>query len=543
MASTLGREQRVPQFDTTRAHLARRWRNLLLPILLLAGISLLAVGGVLYWSAGSLNERQAQSQEALVKSVMQLRRDMLRQLVIDYAWWDEAVVSHGVTLDERWAREGLGEYLRSNFQIAAGWVVSPRGETLLSFERGQGMVSGPLGHLPVGAEDLVATARAARSIEEVPAARFVIHEQELALVAASVLSPLSDISVPENYERNVLVFLRPVDLKGLERAGIGGHLEDLHFVRGPAPPGWLDCPVKGVGSQILGHIVWRDHRPGSQLLWNAAPFLLVPLLAIGVLLVLTIRRVGTVISEEGKLSISLYQEKQRRTQKSRFVSMVSHELRTPLQAISTSADMLERFGDQMNARERREEARTIRTAVATLAGLVDDVLVMGRSEKAEESTAAPPIDLGRFCQAMWREVSVALRSKQEMQLDDRIGEPIHGVSELALHTIVSNLLQNAVKYSRGQGPVKVRLERTDGECRVTVTDFGPGVDVSQREAIFQPYWRAQEVEAISGTGLGLAVARSAARSLGGDLVLKCAGGSSAPDCGTCFMASWPVTRA
>ncbi len=543
MASTLGREQRLPQFDTTRAHLARRWRNLLLPVLLLAAISLLAVGGVLYWSAGSLNERQAQSQEALVKSVMQLRRDMLRQLIIDYAWWDDAVVSYGVMLDNRWAREGLSEYLRSTFQVSAGWVVSPQGETLLSFERGQGIVSGPMGHLPVGMEELVAAAREARSIEEVPGARFVIHEQELALVAASVLSPLSNIPVPDNFERNVLVFLLPIDLKVFERADTGGHLEDLHFIRGPASPGWLDCPIKGVGGQILGHIVWRDHRPGSELLWNAAPFLLVPLLAIGLLLVLAIRRVGTVISEEGKLSISLYQEKQRRTQKSRFVSMVSHELRTPLQAISTSADMLERFGDQMNARERREEARTIRAAVAILAGLVDDVLVMGRSEKAQEGNAPPPLDLGRFCQAMWREVSVALRSKQELQLDDRIGEPVHGVSELALHTILSNLLQNAVKYSRGEGPVKVRLERAGPEYRVTVSDFGPGVEESQREAIFQPYWRAQEVEAISGTGLGLAVARSAARSLGGDLVLKCAGRTCAPDCGTCFMASWPVTAA
>src|SRR3546814_5026245 len=86
-----------------------------------------------------------------------------------------------------------------------------------------------------------------------------------------------------------------------------------------------------------------------------APLLLVALLAVCLLLFLAIRRVETVVLREGRLSLSLHQEKQRRSQKSDFVSMVSHELRTPLQAIGTAADLLERFGDQMSEPERREE--------------------------------------------------------------------------------------------------------------------------------------------------------------------------------------------
>src|SRR3546814_8142651 len=100
---------------------------------------------------------------------------------------------------------------------------------------------------------------------------------------------------------------------------------------------------------------------------------------------LAIRRVETVVLREGRLSLSLHQEKQRRSQKSDFVSMVSHELRTPLQAIGTAADLLERFGDQMSEPERREETRTIRGEVGTLARLVDDVLVMGRAEATADS--------------------------------------------------------------------------------------------------------------------------------------------------------------
>ena len=168
---------------------------------------------------------------------------------------------------------------------------------------------------------------------------------------------------------------------------------------------------------------------------------------------------------------------------------------------------------------------------------------MGRNEKAQENDESAPLGLAKLCQAMWREVTVALRSKQELQLEDRIGTPLHGINELALHTILSNLLQNAVKYSRGEGPVRVALERSGDEYRVSVTDFGPGIDEAQREAIFQPYWRAQEVEAIAGTGLGLAVARSAAQSIGGNLVLECAGRGCGPDCGTRFLAFWPASGA
>ncbi len=547
MASTAENEQEPRlRFETTRALLARRRRNLLLPILSLAAVSLLAVAGVLYWSAGSANEREAQSQEALVKSMVQMRRENLRQLVIDYAWWDDAIVSSGITLDERWAKEGMGAYLRDAFGITAGWIVSPADHTRLAFDHGRSVGPGEAQSLPQGGAELIEAARRASSIDQVPAAGFVIYEQEVALLAASLVAPLEGgpeaAAGTSGEKHDVMLFLRPLDLNFFNRAGVSGQIEDLHFIRGPVPAGYLGCPVNGLSGTMLGNVIWRDHRPGSGMLWSAAPFLLVSLVAVGFLLLLAIKRVETVVSREGRLSISLYQEKQRRTQKSDFVSMVSHELRTPLQAIGTSADMLERFGDQMDDGERREEARTIRRAVDTLARLVNDVLATGRSDAGRAENGGAPLDLGQFCRAMWREVSLALRSDQELQLDDRIGEPVEGVDELAMHTVLSNLMQNAIKYSRGRGAIKVALACDGDDYTITVTDFGPGIPDDQREAIFKPYWRAKEVQSITGTGLGLAVARSAARSLGGDLTLKCTGQVCGPECGTCFSVRWPAAN-
>ena len=535
MVTFAGREHRPSsRMDGTREILARRRRNLLFPILLLVAVSLVAVSGLLYWSAESVNRRDAVAQEDLVRSVMQLRKDGLRQLVIDYAWWDYAVSRLGTELDGRWAREGLPAYLQTAFNVRAGWVVGPDGTVRYSFENGRAIALGNAPVLPAGAAALIAAARNGRSIDQVPASGFVLYQQDLALIGASLVAPLESAGSANAEGDHVMVFVQPVDLTLFTRAGVGAHIDNLHFLRGAVPPGYLGCEVGGLDGLVIGNVVWRDQRSGDDLLWSLAPLLLVALLAVCFLLVLAIKRVDTVVSREGWLSISLHQEKQRRSQKSDFVSMVSHELRTPLQAIGTSADMLERFGDQMSEAERREETKTIRRAVGTLARLVDDVLVMGRAEATENG--AEPRDLGRFCRAVWREVSIALRSKQQMVLHDEIGTPIHGLNEAAMQTILSNLMQNAIKYSRGVGDVTVELGRDGGCYRIAVTDCGPGVAAEECAAVFQPYWRSRQADGIAGTGLGLPVARSAARSMGGDLEVEPAGDGR----GARFVVRWPV---
>lgn len=535
MATVVGRESRThSRTDTTRATLARRRRNLLLPVLLLVAVSLVAVSALIYWSAESVNRQTAMAQEDLVRSVMQIRKDSLRQLVTDYAWRD-SVAHAGSGLKERWASENLPGYLRDSFAVAAGWVVGPDGGVRFSFENGRVIAAEAAPALPPGTAELVASARQARAIDAVPVPAFTLWQQDLALIAASAIaSPAGDDAAAQE-GGNVLVFAQAMDLGLLTRAGVGEHFENLHFLRGGVPPGYLGCEIAGLDGRTIGSLVWRDQRSGDAMLWNVAPVLAVALVAVCVLLFLAIKRVETVVSREGRLSLSLYQEKQRRSQKSDFVSMVSHELRTPLQAIGTAADMLERFGDQMSEEERREETRTIRRAVGTLARLVDDVLVMGRSEAAVEG-GGDPIDLARLCRAVWREVSVALRAQQQMVLHDNAGRPARGVNDAALHTILSNLMQNAIKYSRGAGDVEVELRREGTDFVVAVSDRGPGVPPEEREAIFQPYWRSRQVDGIAGTGLGLSVARSAARSLGGDLTVEDAQGGR----GARFVVRWPA---
>src|SRR3546814_14074598 len=101
MVTATGREPRhQPASDPTRAILARRRRKLLLPILLLVAVSLVAVSGLLYWSAVSVNQRDALAQQDLVRSLIQMRKEGQRQLVVDYAWW-QVGAEYGTVLAAR----------------------------------------------------------------------------------------------------------------------------------------------------------------------------------------------------------------------------------------------------------------------------------------------------------------------------------------------------------------------------------------------------------------------------------------------------------
>jgi signal transduction histidine kinase len=89
----------------------------------------------------------------------------------------------------------------------------------------------------------------------------------------------------------------------------------------------------------------------------------------------------------------------------------------------------------------------------------------------------------------------------------------------ALEQIASNLLSNVEKYARVGGWVKVTTRYRDGELTLRVADRGPGIPPGQREQVFEPFWRASDKlsDGVTGTGIGLDIARRLARLHGGDV--------------------------
>jgi signal transduction histidine kinase/CheY-like chemotaxis protein len=194
--------------------------------------------------------------------------------------------------------------------------------------------------------------------------------------------------------------------------------------------------------------------------------------------------------------------------KSEFVSTVSHDLRSPLTAILGYVDLLARVGPLNEVQG--EFVKRVQHSVRQITDLIGDLLDLGRIEAGldkEMSTC-------RFA-AITRDALEGLRPKAEGKQQTLVVDiaaglvPMRG-NELRLKQVVSNLVENAIKYTPDGGHVRVEVRDEDGQTIFCVTDDGPGIPLADQPYIFDRFYRSQDVVAheIPGTGLGLAIVKS-----------------------------------
>ncbi|HEY6304879.1 MAG TPA: HAMP domain-containing sensor histidine kinase [Candidatus Angelobacter sp.] len=226
-------------------------------------------------------------------------------------------------------------------------------------------------------------------------------------------------------------------------------------------------------------------------------------------------------------------------QKTDFVSNVSHELKTPLTSIRMFADMLaeERVEDPGR---RTHYLRIIAAESARLTRLINNVLDFARLERGGKPRERHPFDLVEItqevidtCRPHLDDARVRLSLQTEAKLLPLLGD------RDAIGQIVLNLLSNAEKYGGGQIEVRLRREGTAPResCCADVLDRGSGIPVRQRAAIFKPFYRMHDSLAgsISGSGLGLTLARHMAQAHGGNVIYSPREGG-----GSCFTLKLPL---
>jgi signal transduction histidine kinase len=236
---------------------------------------------------------------------------------------------------------------------------------------------------------------------------------------------------------------------------------------------------------------------------------------------------------------ALFREKERerelRELKSRFVSMTSHEFRTPLSVILSSTELLEAYGERWTAAKRADHYSRIKKSVHGMTELLDGILVIGRAEMGKLEHNPSPFDIGRWARGLadaFRPTvgkKHAFETELEGDFDDAWGD------EKLLNHIFTNLLSNAVKYSPEGGTVRFSLKRDGDNAVFVVSDEGIGIPEADRPRLFESFHRGDNVGAIPGTGLGLAVVKRALEAAGGDIDLATASGK-----GTTFTVTVPI---
>jgi len=191
-----------------------------------------------------------------------------------------------------------------------------------------------------------------------------------------------------------------------------------------------------------------------------------------------------------------------------FVSGVSHELRTPLAQIRLFAELL-RNGQLRSEEERERSLGIIDEEAQRLTYLVENVLSFSRSEHGRGTVAVEPVAMDREIEAAVDAFAPLARFRRAKIKSNVERGLVARVDPLALRQIVLNLLDNAVKYGPLGQTVTVALTGTETTVLVSVEDNGPGVPRSERERIWEPYYRlGRETEAsVGGSGIGLSIVR------------------------------------
>lgn len=219
-----------------------------------------------------------------------------------------------------------------------------------------------------------------------------------------------------------------------------------------------------------------------------------------------------------------------------FVSLVSHELRAPMASVVGSAQTLLLRWRELTPDQRDSFLGLISSETDRLAVLVGDVLDTSRIEAGTFTYRFDDVDLGELVRDSVAGISLA-QDEVRVSADVRGEMPRVRGDRDRLQQVLTNLLDNAVKYSPAGEEVKVTAFQVDSQLQIEVADRGPGIPSDQQRLIFEKFGRGHSAGSPGkpGTGLGLFIARSIAEAHGGSLEV-----SSAPDLGATFTLTLPL---
>lgn len=201
-----------------------------------------------------------------------------------------------------------------------------------------------------------------------------------------------------------------------------------------------------------------------------------------------------------------------------FVANVSHELRTPVGIMRVNAETL------LDGNLRPEESKRFLSALMRnadrLTRLVSDLLDISRIEAGKYDTEVVPTDLYGQVQRAAELAATSAREKGS-KLTVNVSEDLEVMADAkALDQVLTNLIENAIKYTPAGGEIAVQSRvQDDGFVRVSIVDDGPGIEPHHRKRIFERFYRVDPGRSreMGGTGLGLSIVKHLAESMEGEV--------------------------
>lgn len=201
------------------------------------------------------------------------------------------------------------------------------------------------------------------------------------------------------------------------------------------------------------------------------------------------------------------------TAQRRFLADAAHELRTPITALRLQLQLLERTTDDG---ERQRALSELHSGVDRSQRLVQQLLLVARTEHDGEATKLAPLDLAALVRAQVAAMSFKAE-RAGLDLGANASEPVLAVGdELRLGVLLENLIENALRFTPAGGVVDVSARIENGQPLIRVVDDGPGIPEADRDRLFERFHRGEAAQSRSpeGSGLGLAIVKAIAERHG-----------------------------
>ncbi|HLW76996.1 MAG TPA: HAMP domain-containing sensor histidine kinase [Bryobacteraceae bacterium] len=239
-------------------------------------------------------------------------------------------------------------------------------------------------------------------------------------------------------------------------------------------------------------------------------------------------------------TIFLVREIRRNAQHDAFINAVTHELKTPVASIRLYLETLQTR--EVDEAKRHEFYRVMLEDSQRLLGTIEQVLRTGRVGHSSRALNLAPVELSGVVEQCLARARVAYHMGEEA-IQFHPGPPLEILGDAEeVSAAVSNLIDNAVKYSGPEVKVVVETAPVDGKFAVVrVSDRGAGIPKAELKQIFKRFYRVAGAQAarVKGTGLGLYIVRSVAKRHGGRAWAE----SEGPGRGSTFVLQLPIAKA
>lgn len=238
---------------------------------------------------------------------------------------------------------------------------------------------------------------------------------------------------------------------------------------------------------------------------------------------------------EYKIKESLRKERELNELKTKFLSLVSHEFKTPLSGILTSATLAGKYTATEQQDKREKHLKTIQSKVKYLNNILNDFLSIERLESGKATYKFEVFPLSKVVNEVIYNANMLLKDGQKINYPSNIDEITVDFDEKILELSLTNLINNAIKYSPEYTTIDVVVTQKKENIYIKIIDEGMGIPEKEQKYIFNRYFRAENALLDQGTGIGLNIVKSHLESLGGTITFESEEGK-----GSTFTISFPT---